>query len=90
MFVEGIIENFFLIVSMFSGSLQCHIEHCQRQMMQDNMNPWVDPHGPSPGSALAKDVGGLTYWREKIDVLRSQHLLHCASNRVRCTKLASK
>jgi hypothetical protein len=68
MLVEGLINNFFLMVSMFSGSLQCHVEHCQRQMMQDNMNPWVDPHGQCPGSAFAKNVGGLTYWREEIDV----------------------
>lgn len=59
MLVEGLINNFFLMVSMFSGSLQCHVEHCQRQMMQDNMNP---------SSAFAKNVGGLTYWREEIDV----------------------
>jgi hypothetical protein len=59
MLVEGLIDNFVLMVSMFSGSLQCHVEHCQRQMMQDNMNP---------GSAFAKNVGGLTYWREEIDV----------------------
>lgn len=66
MLVEGLIDNFFLMVSMFSGSLQCHVEHCQRQMMQDNMNPWVDPHGPSPGSAFAKNVGGLTYWERRL------------------------